>query len=197
MSHTARRLRRSYVAPANIEIPQVPTVTDEEHRAMPLRDRVLLQEHQRHADRLAEIRRVADKLAALDSIVQAAQADGAHIEIGSVSQAIGRFGNARINAVRLSDGDGFFSSRAPRVKNAVANALLSAGWRVIYASAHDSGGSWLRDTVVFMKGHRAVETHCLRQWLLDAIEAGHITETTEGKHPAKNEPVPLNSTAAA
>lgn len=197
MSHTARRLRRSYVAPANIEIPQVPTVTDEERRAMPLRDRVLLQEHQRHADRLAEIRRVADKLAALDPIVQAAQADGAHIEIGSVSQAIGRFGNARVHAVRLSDGDGFFSSRAPRVRNAVANALLAAGWRVVYASSDGALISSARARLVFMKGHRAVETYCLHQWVLNAIEAGHITEATEGKHPAKNEPVPLNSTAAA
>lgn len=193
MSLTARRFTDK---PAQrIERPKMSKVTREEAERLPLLDRVLLQEHDRHASRLADIRRVADKLASLDPIVRAAQADGAYIDItavrhGYASHRISDFGR-RVNAVVLTPSDTFSSWRNPKSQNAVANALLAAGWRVVRADAEGSEIS--RDRLVFMHGHRAVETTCLRQWVVDAIEAGHITAATSGRHPATDTGTPLNA----
>ncbi|MCR8956296.1 hypothetical protein M0765_000690 [Variovorax sp. S2] len=196
MSHTARRFADK---PAQrIDVPKLSKVTREEAQHLPLLDRVLLQEHERHACRLADIRRVADKLAALDAIVRTAQADGAYIDITAVrlSYASHRIsGNGRrVNAVVLQAADTFSSWRDPKSQNAVANALLAAGWRVVDAEA--TGSEISRDRVIFMHGQRAVETSCMRQWVIDAIEAGHITAATQGRHPATDTGTPLNAGTA-
>jgi len=193
MSLAARRF--SDKPSQRIDLPKLPKVTREEAERLPLLDRVMLQEHDRHAGRLADIRRVADKLASLDPIVRAAQADGAYIDITAVRQGyashrISDFGR-RVNAVVLTPSDTFSSWRNHKSQNAVANALLAAGWRVVRADAEGSEIS--RDRLVFMHGHRAVETTCLRQWVVDAIEAGHITAATSGRHPATDTGTPLNA----
>jgi hypothetical protein len=196
MSHTARRFTDK---PAQrIEVPKTPKITREEAERLPLLDRVLLQEHQRHADRLADIRRVTDKLAALDSIVRTAQADGAYIEIAYVRQSnwsysATQFGR-RVNAVVIRTADTISSWRKPKTQNAIANALLAAGWRVV--KVHAEGSDISLDSVIFMHGHRAVETTCMRQWVIDAIEAGHITAATQGRHPATDTGTPLNAANA-
>jgi hypothetical protein len=197
MSLTARR----YTAkPAQrIEVPKMSKVTREEAARLPLLDRVLLQEHQRHAARLADLRCVADKLSALDAIVRAAQADGAYIDIGDVRQSymshrISGHGR-RVNAVVLRPADTLSCWREPKTQNAVANALLAAGWRVVNVEA--AGSEISRDVLIFMHGMRAVETTCMRQWVIDAIEAGHITAATEGRHPATDTGKPLNAGSAA
>jgi hypothetical protein len=196
MSHTARRFTDK---PAQrIDVPKQSKLTREEAERLPLLDRVLLQEHERHACRLADIRRVADKLAALDPIVRAARADGAYLDITDVrlSYASHRLsGNGRrVNAVVLKPGDTFSSWRDPKSQNAVANALLAAGWRVVDVEA--TGSEISRDRVIFMHGQRAVETSCMRAWVVDAIEAGHITAATQGRHPATDTGTPLNAGAA-
>lgn len=185
MSATARRYDALHAAP--IDVPKVKT--EEERRRRPLLDRVLIQEHQRHADRLAGIRRVADKLGELDPIVQVAQADGAVIDVEGVYMSFCTYRAMRtaagrgVPAVMLATRDGLFSeSRKPREQNAVANALLAAGWKVVEAIA--DGSEISRDRIAFMRGRRAVETTCMRQWVYDAIEAGHITADTPGRHPA-------------
>ena len=197
MSLTARRFAEK---PAQrIDVPKVSKLSREDAARLPLLDRVLLQEHDRHASRLADIRRVADKLGALDDIVQAVQADGAYIEIDHVRQSFfnyraSQFGR-RVNAVVLQAADTISSWRNPKAINAVANALQAASWRVV----HVDGGSsdiWL-DRVTFMHGHRAVETTCMRQWVIDAIEAGHITADTQGRHPATDTGKPLNDSLDA
>ena len=197
MSLTARRFTDK---PAQrIDVPKLAKITREEAERLPLLDRVLLQEHERHACRLADIRRVADKLAALDPIVRAARADGACLDVTDVrlSYASHRLGGhgRRVNAVVLKAGDTFSSWRDPKRQNAVANALLAAGWRVV--DVHADGSEISRDRVIFMYGQRAVETSCLRQWVIDAIEAGHITAATQGRHPATDTGKPLNASADA
>ena len=193
MSLTARRFTDK---PAQrIDVPKLAKVTREEAERLPLLDRVLLQEHERHAARLADIRRVADKLAALDSIVRTARADGAYLDVADVrlgyaSHRLGGYGR-RVNAVVLKAGDTFSSWRDPKTQNAVANALLAAGWRVV--DVHAEGSEISRDRVIFMHGQRAVETSCMRQWVIDAIEAGHITAATQGRHPATDTGTPLNA----
>lgn len=196
MSANARR----YAAkPAQkIEVPKVPHLTDAQRAAMPLADRLLHQEHARHADRLAAIRAIAAQLPELDAIVQAAQADGAEVDIAAVGPGAGNYRRHAesplkgVRAVRLWGYSPILTEwRRPVRENAIANALLRAGWQVVYARAH--GSELSLDRVVFMRGRRAVETNCMRQWVLDAIEAGHITAETEGNHPARNEPIPLNA----
>ncbi|WP_447779396.1 hypothetical protein [Variovorax boronicumulans] len=196
MSLTARRFTGT---PAQrIDVPKLSKVTREEAERLPLLDRVLLQEHERHAGRLADIRRVAEKLAALDSIVQAAKADGAYIEIAYVRLSYSGYSatpdGRRVNAVVLRTSDSISSWRKPKAQNAVANALLAAGWRVV--NVYAEGSEISLDTVVFMHGHRAVETSCMRQWVIDAIEAGHITAATQGRHPATDTGTPLNAANA-
>lgn len=195
MSATARRYAEKYAT--KIEVPKLPKVTREDALRLPLLDRVLLQEHQRHADRLAIIRRVAEKLTALDGIVRAAQTDGAYIDISDVRESYTseRIGGRRVFAVVLKASDTFSSWRDPKSQNAVANALLAAGWRVVSVDAEGSQIS--RDTVTFMHGQRAVETACMRGWVIDAIEAGHITAATPGKHPATDTGAPLNAGRAS
>lgn len=195
MSATARRYAEKHAA--KIEVPKLLKVNREEAQRLPLLDRVLQQEHQRHADRLADIRRVADKLAALNAIVRAAQADGAYIDITDVRQSYRRqrISGRYVNAVMLRPQDTLSSWRDPKSQNAVANALLAAGWRVVHVDAE-----WTqicRDSVTFMRGQRAVETSCLRGWVIDAIEAGHITATTQGRHPAADTGTPLSVSGAA
>lgn len=197
MSLTARRFTEK---PAQrIDVPKVSKLSREDAARLPLLDRVLLQEHDRHANRLADIRRVADKLGALDGIVRAAQAEGAYIDIDYVRQSYfnyraSQFGR-RVNAVVLRPSDTFSSWRNPKAINAVANALQAAGWRVVHV---DADGSQLSlDRVTFMHGHRAVETTCMRQWVIDAIEAGHITAETQGRHPATDTGKPLNDSLEA
>jgi hypothetical protein len=193
MSLTARRFTDK---PAQrIDLPKMSKVTREEAERLPLLDRVLLQEHDRHASRLADIRRVADKLAALDPIVRAAQAEGAYIDVtdvrlGYASHRISDYGR-RVNAVVLKPADTLSSWRNHKPQNAVANALLAAGWRVVRVDAE--GAEIFRDSLVFMHGQRAVETSCMRQWVIDAIEAGHITAATSGRHPATDTGTPLNA----
>ncbi len=192
MSHTARRYTEKL--PRRIDVPKVPQITREQAQRLPLLDRVLLEEHQRHAARLADIRRVADKLAALDPIVQAAQAEGAYIDIQYVRQSYAshRYSaeGRSVHAVQLAPSDTFSDWRTPKTQNAVAAALLAAGWRVVHVDA--DGSQIVRDRIVFMHGHRAVETTCMRQWVLDAIEAGHITAATAGRHPATDTGTPLS-----
>jgi len=193
MSLTARRYNPATAE--RITVPKLPKFTREEAERLPLLDRVLLQEHERHAARLADIRRVADKLASLDAIVRAAQADGAYIDVSSVRHSYASYrvngSGRRVNAVLLMPGDTISSWRAPKTQNAVANALLAAGWRVVNAQA--SGSEISRDRIVFMHGQRAVETTCMRTWVIDAIEAGHITAETSGQHPATDTGTPLNA----
>ena len=196
MSLTARRFTDK--PSQRIDVPKLPNVTREEARSLPLLDRVLLREHQRHANRLADIRRVADKLAALDPIVKAAQAEDAYIDIDDVratymSHRVGVSGR-RVNAVLLCPTDTISSWRNAKSQNAIANALLAAGWRVVDVQA--DGSEITRDRVVFMRGQRAVETSCMRQWVIDAIEAGHITAATQGRHPATDTGTPLNAANA-
>lgn len=194
MSTTARRHSS---AADRIKVPTQSKITREESERLPLLDRVLLQEHSRHAQRLAEIRRVADKLADLDPIVRAAKADGADIDVNALTTGYGRYGAAEeysrngVQPVVLKTHDGFISYRNPAVQNAVANALLRAGWRIVHVRAE--GSPITRDQVVFMRGRRAVETTCLREWVAEAIEAGHITAATHGKHPAQDTGTPLNA----
>ncbi len=192
MSLTARR----YTAkPAQrIEVPKVAKLSREEVARLPLLDRVLLEEHQRHAARLASVRCVADKLTALEGIVVAAQAAGATIDIEAVRESYLSYrlpGGRRVCGVVLKPCDTLSSWRDARTQNAVADALLAAGWRVQAAEAHGSEVS--RDRVVFTHGMRTVETTCLRQWVIDAIEAGHITAATQGRHPATDTGTPLNA----
>lgn len=188
--------RRHSSAADRIKVPAQSKMTREESDRLPLLDRVLLQEHERHAYRLAEIRRVADKLADLDPIVRAAKADGAEIDINALGMGCGRYGapndyTSGVRPVVLKTHDGFISFRDPVVQNAIANALRRAGWRVVYVYAE--GSTLSRDRVVFMRGRRAVETTCLREWVCEAIEAGHIAATTDGKHPARDTGTPLNA----
>ncbi|WP_422086364.1 hypothetical protein [Variovorax sp.] len=191
MSLTARRFADK---PAQrIEVPKVAKLSREDAARLPLLDRVLLQEHQRHAARLAEVRCVADKLAALESVVVAAQAAGAYIDIEGVRESYLSYrlpGGRRVCGVVLRPCDTLSSWRDAKAQNAVANALLAEGWRVQAAEAHGSEVS--RDRLVFTRGMRTVETTCLRQWVVDAIEAGHITAATAGRHPATDTGTPLN-----
>lgn len=193
MSHTARRFTDK--PSQRIAVPALSKITPAEAERLPLLDRVLLQEHHRHACRLADIRRVADKLAALDLIARAAQAEGAYVDVAEVRQgytshstsACGR----RVNAVVLQPADTLSSWRSPKSQNAIASALLAAGWRVVRADAEGSEIS--RDRIVFMHGQRAVETTCMRIWVTEAIEAGHITAATAGRHAATDTGKPLNA----
>ena len=196
MSLSARRFTSK--PSQRINVPTMKKVSREEADRLPLLDRMLLQEHQRHASRLASIRAVADKLAALDDIVRAAAADGAYIAFEAVGISISRYTAARndydrgVHAVVLYAQDSLLSDwRRPQAQNAVANALLAAGWKIVHAIAEGSAIS--RDRVVFMHGRRAVETTCMRQWVLDAIEAGHITAATQGRHPAADTGTPLTT----
>lgn len=197
MSLTARRFTDK---PAQrIEVPKASKITREETARLPLLDRLLLQEHDRHANRLAEIRRIADKLGALEAIVRVAQAEGAYIAFEFVrssyaSYSASQFGR-RINAVCLRPEDTLTSWRNPKTQNALANALLAAGWRVVHV--HAEGLELFLDSITFMHRHRAVETTCMRQWVIDAIEAGHITAATQGRHPATDTGMPLNAGNAA
>lgn len=193
MSTNARRLSS---AADRIKVPTQKKITREESERLPLLDRVLLQEHERHAYRLAEIRRVADKLADLDPIVRAARAEGAEIDITALAMGYGRYGAPKeysggVHPVVLKTHDGFISYRNPVVQNAVANALRRAGWRIVHVDAE--GTVLSRDRVVFMRGRRAVETTCLREWVIEGIEAGFITAETQGRHPAKDTGTPLNA----
>jgi hypothetical protein len=193
MSYTARRFTDK--PSQRIDVPTLSKVTPAEAERLPLLDRVLLKEHHRHACRLADIRRVADKLVALDPIVRAAQADGAYLDIegvrqGYMSHSVGAYGR-RVNAVVLRTADTLSSWRTPKSQNAIANALLAAGWRVVRAEAEGSEISL--DRIVFMHGQRAVETTCMRAWVFSAIEAGHITAATSGRHPATDTGTPLNA----
>jgi hypothetical protein len=197
MSLTARRYTAKRAQ--RIEVPKVSKLSRDDAARLPLLDRVLLQEHQRHAARLADLRCVADKLSALDAIVRAAQADGAYIDIADVRQSymnhrISGHGR-RVNAVVLRPADTLSCWREPKTQNAAANALLTAGWRVVNVEA--AGSDISRDVLIFMHGMRAVETTCMRQWVIDAIEAGHITAATEGRHPATDTGKPLNAGSAA
>jgi len=185
MSASAQRYAAKYAA--KIEVPKVPKLTREEAQRLALVDRVLQCEHRRHADRLADVRRVADKLAALQPIVQAAEAAGAHIDVAHVELTCTSYrateDGRRVNAVVLRTADALLSEwRKPSAINAVADALMAAGWRIV--NVYSEGNTYSLDRVVFMHGHRAVETTCMRQWVLDAIEAGHITAATQGRHPA-------------
>ncbi|WP_431274246.1 hypothetical protein ACQ858_19640 [Variovorax ureilyticus] len=197
MSLTAQRFAAK--PSQRINVPKTQMLTREEAERLPLLDRMLLQEHQRHAGRLASIRTVADKLGALDEIVRAATADGAYIAFEQVSLSISRYSassNDRgVYAVVLRAQDSSISAwRRPTVQNAVANALLASGWRIVFASAE--GSTLSLDRVVFMHGRRAVETTCMRQWVLDAIEAGEITAATQGRHPAADTGTPLAASTA-
>ena len=197
MSASAQRYAAKYAA--KIEVPKVPKLTREEAQRLALLDRVLQCEHQRHADRLADVRRVADKLAALQPIVQAAEAAGAHIDVAHVELTCTGYSatedGRRVNAVVLRTVDPLIAAwRQSAAINAVADALMAAGWRIVNVYSEDS--TYSLDRVVFMHGHRAVETTCMRQWVLDAIEAGHITATTAGRHPAKDTGTPLSSGTA-
>lgn len=197
MSASAQRYAAKYAT--KIEVPKVPKLTREEAQRLALLDRVLQREHRRHADRLADVRRVADKLTSLQPIVQAAEAAGAHIDVAHVELTCTSYSatedGRRVNAVVLRTVDPLISAwRQPSVINAVANALMAAGWRIVNVYSEDSTNSL--DRVVFMHGHRAVETTCMRQWVLDAIEAGHITAATAGRHPATDTGTPLSSGTA-
>jgi hypothetical protein len=196
MSLTARRFTEK--PSQRIDVPKLSKVTREEAERLPLLERVLLQEHQRHAARLAAVRCVADKLADLQTIVVAAQAAGAYIDIEDVRESYSSHrlngGGRRVRPILLRPSDTLSSWRDPKSQNAVANALLAAGWRVVEVDANGSEIS--RDRVVFMHGMRAVETACMRQWVIDAIEAGHITAQTPGRHPATDTGKPLNDGAA-
>lgn len=197
MSLTARRFTEK--PSQRIDVPKLSKVTREEAERLPLLERVLLQEHQRHAARLAAVRCVADKLAELQAIVVAAQAAGACIDLEDVreSSMSGRYNGygRRVKAVVLRSRDTLSSWRNAKALNAVADALLAAGWRVVEARA--AGSELMLDRLVFMRGMRAVETECMRQWVMDAIEAGHITAQTEGRHPATDTGKPLNASADA
>lgn len=200
MSATAQRFTAK--PSQRVDVPKVPKVTREEAQRLPLLDRVLLQEHQRHADKLAEIRRVADKLAGLEAFVQAAQAEGAVIDVERVRMGFCKYSQKRdtwergVEAVVLRANDPAISEwRKPKEQNAVANALLADGWRVVEARA--DGSEISLDRVAFMKGRRAVETTVMRQWIYDAIEAGHITADTQGKHPASDTGTPMKKPSAS
>ncbi len=193
MSLTARRFNDK--PSQRIDVPKLSKLTREESERLPLLERVLLQEHERHAYRLADVRRVADKLAALEPIVRAAQAEGAYIDFERVrhsylSHRVGTYGR-RINAVVLTTSDTLSIWRNPKTLNAIAKALLNDGWRVVRADAEGSEIS--PDRLIFMHGQRAVETACTRQWIVDAIEAGHITAATAGRHPATDTGKALNA----
>ncbi|WP_454907624.1 hypothetical protein [Variovorax gossypii] len=192
MSLTARR----YTAKSaqRIEVPKVSKLSRDDAARLPLLDRVLLEEHQRHAARLASVRCVAEKLAALDGIVVAAQAAGAYIDIEAVRESYLSYrlpGGRRVCGVVLRPCDTLSSWRDARSQNAVADALLAEGWRVQAAEAH--GSELSRDRLVFTRGMRTVETTCLRQWVIDTIESGHITAATSGRHPATDTGTPLNA----
>lgn len=197
MSASAQRYAAKYAA--KIEVPKVPKLTREEAQRLALVDRVLQCEHQRHADRLADVRRVADKLTALQPIVQAAEAAGAHIDVAHVELTCTSYSatedGRRVNAVVLRNVDPLLNEwRKPAAANAVANALMATGWRIVYVSSE--GSNYSLDRLVFMHGQRAVETTCMREWVLDAIEAGHITAATKGRHPATDTGMPLSSGTA-
>jgi len=197
MSLTARRFTEK--PSQRIAVPKLSKVTREEAERLPLLERMLLQEHQRHAYRLADIRRVADKLAALAPVIRAAQADGASIDIERVREGFASHrcgsGGRRVNAVVLASQDTLSTWRNPKAINAVAKALIKDGWRVVRADAE--GSELSLDRVIFMHGSRAVQTSCTRQWTVEAIEAGHINAATDGRHPAADTGKPLNASAEA
>ncbi|KAF1021864.1 MAG: hypothetical protein GAK30_01553 [Paracidovorax wautersii] len=190
---TARRRERA--PQTRIELPKVRRVPDTERLAMPLLDRLLLAEQQRHADRLAEIRAIATQLPDLDPIVQATQTQGASIDIELVRQTyLGQRDDIcrASHAVQLCAVQPALTAwRKPERENAIANALIRAGWRVVQVMT--SGHEISLDRITLARGSRAVETTVMRQWVEDAIEAGLITADTAGRHPAIDTAVPLNA----
>lgn len=181
-----------------IEVPKVPKLSPEQVQRLSLLERALMQEHTRHAARLAELRAVAERLQPLEPLVRAARERGALIDLECVRLSPMRYRSndlARgVEAVVLRPEDSLSMWRDPREQNALAGVLLEAGWRIVFAYA--DGSTVSRDRLVFMRGRQVVETTCMREWVLDAIALGHITAETAGRHPAIDTGVPLRDPAA-
>ncbi|WP_295548625.1 hypothetical protein [uncultured Pseudacidovorax sp.] len=197
MSLNARRYTLKYAA--KIEVPKQPKLSDAEHASLVLLDRALLEEHARHAARLADLRAVAARLQPLEPIVRAAVAQGANIDLAAIRLSPRRYCSSEsahrgVEALVIRPHDTLSDWRND-TQNALADVMLLAGWRIVYVSAH--GSTVMRDVVVFMRGQQAVETSCLRTWTLAAIENGHITAATAGNHPAMDTGKPLTAAAAS
>lgn len=196
MSLNARRFAEKCLHP--IEVPTLPKITAEDASRMPLLARIVREEHERHAARMAELRALTPKLERLDDVIRDIQLRGGHIDLADVRLSLTKYRSGEsgrgVEAVVIRPHDTLSDWRNPRDQNVVAEALRAARWRIVYVYAHGSTVS--RDRVVFMHGSRAVETSCMRGWVLDAIEAGLITAATSGNHPAVDTGAPLRTSDA-
>lgn len=149
---------------------------------------VLAHEHERHAARLAEIRRISTKLPVLDELLDALAAQRVHVDLADLRPYRRVLDVPETVALRTGlFGDGHGAT--------VAATLLRLGFKVVWAKQGEAVGRYDSEAI-FKRGHAHVHAYVPPEWLAEACEQGHVTAATEGHHPANDVGQPMSTAAA-
>ncbi|KTT26532.1 hypothetical protein [Pseudacidovorax intermedius] len=149
---------------------------------------VLKQEHERHAARLADIRRISTKLPVLDELMAALAAQKVHVALEELRPYRRVLDLPETVTLRTGlFGDGHDAT--------VAATLLRLGFKVVWTKQGAALGRFQCEAI-FKRGHAHVHAYVPAEWLAEACEQGLVTAATEGHHPANDVGRPLAAAAA-
>lgn len=149
---------------------------------------VLKHEHERHAARLAEIRRISTKLPGLDDVLTALSGQGIHIDMEDLRPCRRLDERTEVMTLRAGlYGDSY--------STAIARTLLALGFKVAWASQDELAARY-RAEAIFRRGGTLVHVFVTPEWLTEAVELGQLTAATAGDHPANDVGQPMSAAAA-
>lgn len=149
---------------------------------------VLKQEHERHAARLAEIRRMSTKLPGLDDVLVVLSDQGVHIDMEELQPCRRLDDRTEVMTLRCGlYGDSYSTT--------IARTLVALGFKVVWASQDDAAIRY-RGEAIFRRGSTLAHVFVTPEWLAEACESGHVTAATAGEHPANDVGRPMSTAAA-